>query len=184
MVTIIFESHGTTIDNEAHRASGHFDIELSELGIKQAKELGARYEGTEFAAVFCSDLQRSYKTAEIAFGDKFPIIEDARLRECDYGDMARMPSKVVDGEKPKRIRIPFPNGESYEQTTDRIKDFLEDLLKNYDGKLVMLIGHRATQYALEYLLNGIPLEEIVPAPWKWQSGWTYNSEKPQSGQDT
>ena len=59
MVTIIFESHGTTVDNEAHKASGHFDIELSELGIKQAKELGARYTGEKFGAIFCSDWRSS-----------------------------------------------------------------------------------------------------------------------------
>ncbi|NCO25008.1 hypothetical protein GW901_00575 [Candidatus Parcubacteria bacterium] len=38
MVTIIFEAHGTTLDNEAHLASGHYDIVLSPLGEKQAKE--------------------------------------------------------------------------------------------------------------------------------------------------
>lgn len=43
MITIIFESHGTTVDNEKHLASGWADCELSELGIKQSKEIGERY---------------------------------------------------------------------------------------------------------------------------------------------
>ena len=165
MIEIIFESHGTTYDNETHRASGHFDVELSPLGEKQAKELGERRRGEHFDAIFCSDLERSYKTAEIAFGDTFPIIKDARLRECDYGDMTQAPSDQVDAEKPKRITEPFLNGESYTQTTARMKAFLEDLAKNYEGKRVMIIGHRATQYALENLINGIPLEKIISAPW-------------------
>lgn len=42
MVTIIFESHGTTIDNEKHLASGWADVELSELGVKQSKEMGEK----------------------------------------------------------------------------------------------------------------------------------------------
>lgn len=67
MITIIFESHGTTFDNETHLSSSWFDVELSPLGEKQAKELGGRYKNEEFDAIFCSDLQRSYKTAEIAF---------------------------------------------------------------------------------------------------------------------
>lgn len=86
MVNIVFESHGTTTDNEAHLSSGHKDVKLSTLGEKQAKELGERYIHQGFDAIFCSDLQRSYKTAELAFGDKFPIIKDPRLRECDYGN--------------------------------------------------------------------------------------------------
>ena len=95
------------------------------------------------------------------------------MRECDYGDFTQHPSEEVDIEKPKKISEPFPNGESYEQCAERMKYFLQDLLKNYDGKTVMIIGHRATQYSLEYLINGIPLEKIIPAPWKWQPGWIY-----------
>lgn len=82
MVTIILESHSTSFDNEARLSSGHNDVGLSPLGEKQASELGERYKNQKFDAIFCSDLQRSYKTAEIAFGEKFPIIKDKRLREC------------------------------------------------------------------------------------------------------
>lgn len=178
MVTIIFESHSTTLDNETHLSSGHFDVELSELGIKQSKELGERYKNENFEAIFCSDLQRSYKTAEIAFsGRGLPIIKDPRLRECDYGDLTRLSSEEVDREKPKHINVPFPKGESYEDTAKRMRNFLEDLLKNYNGKKVMIIGHRATQYGLEHWLKGISVYNAVTALWKWQSGWTYLLEK-------
>lgn len=174
MITIIFESHGTTFDNEAHLSSGWFDVELSPLGQKQAKELGERYENEEFDAIFCSDLQRSYKTAEIAFkGRDFKIIKDNRLRECNYGDLTRHASEEVEAEKGNRIALPFPNGESYEQTAERMKSFLTDSLKNYDGKKIMIIGHRATQYGLEHWIKGVPLEDIATAPWKWQPGWVY-----------
>jgi len=180
MITIIFESHGATFDNENHLSSGWFDAELSPLGKKQAKELGERYKNEKFDAIFCSDLQRSYKTAktaEIAFERRdFEIIKDKRLRECDYGDFTKHSSEKVEAEKGKRIIEPFPNGETYEQTAERMKSFLEDLLKNYDGKKVMIIGHRATQYGLEHWINGAPLKEIVIKPWKWQAGWEYELE--------
>ena len=173
MTTIIFESHGTTFDNEAHKSSGHFDVELSPLGVRQSKEMGERYKDQYFDAIFCSDLQRSYKSAEIGFGNKFKIIQDPRLRECDYGDLTQHPSVEVDAEKPNRINEPFPNGESYEQAAARMKTFLDDLRSNYNGKNVMIIGHRATQYGLEHWIKNIPLNEVIPAPWKWQPGWTY-----------
>jgi broad specificity phosphatase PhoE len=174
VVNIVFESHATTYDNEAHKASGWNDIDLSPLGEEQAKELGMRRKSEHFDAIFCSDLQRSYKTAQIAFGDKFPIIQDARLRECNYGDLTQHPSDAVDAEKPKRIDTPFPNGESYQQTSARMKDFLQDLLQNYQGKRIMIIGHRATQYGLERLINKRPLEDVIPSFWQWQPGWEYS----------
>jgi broad specificity phosphatase PhoE len=177
MVTIVFEPHGTTFDNEAHLSSGHNDVALSPLGEQQSKEMGECYKDQTFDTIFCSDLQRTYQSAEIGFGNKFPIIRDARLRECDYGDYTEQPSAEVEKEKPERIAVPFPSGESYTQTTARMKDFLADLLKNHDGKTVMIIGHRATQYALENLINEVPLETIVPAPWKWQPGWRYELQK-------
>lgn len=173
MITIIFESHATTFDNEAHLASGHNDVSLSPLGEKQAKELGGRRKNEYFDAIFCSDLQRSFKTAEIAFGNKFPIIKDKRLRECDYGDLTKHPSSEVDPEKLRRIEIPFPNGESYEQVSIRMKEFLQDLGQKYNGRdvIVLIIGHRATQYGLEHWIKEVSLEEIISAPWKWQPGW-------------
>lgn len=172
-VEIIFEAHGTTYDNEEHLSSGHNDVELSPLGVQQSKEMGKRYKDEHFDAIFCSDLQRAYKSAEIAFDDKFPIIKNARLRECNYGDLTQHPSAEVDAEKQKRIHKPFPNGESYEQTSERIKSFLQDLLRDYDTKRVMIIGHRATQYGLEHWIRQLPLEEIISAPWRWQPGWKY-----------
>jgi broad specificity phosphatase PhoE len=176
MVEIIFEAHGTTFDNEARLASGHNDVALSPLGEQQAKEMGERHKNDKFDVIFCSDLQRAYKSAEIAFGEKIQIIKDARLRECDYGDFTQKPSGIVEKEKPNRINIPFPNGESYNQTTERMKSFLDDLKKNYDGKKVLIIGHRATQYGLDYLINKISLESLVSSHFKWQPGWKYNYE--------
>ncbi len=172
-VEIIFEAHGTTFDNEAKLSSGHNDIELSPLGVEQSKEMGERYHDGHFDAIFCSDLQRAYKSAEIAFGNKFKIVQDIRLRECNYGDFTQSPSEIVDKEKPTRISKPFPHGESYEETTQRIKEFLEDLLKNYDEKKVMIIGHRATQYGLDNLINRISLEQLTSSHFIWQPGWNY-----------
>ena len=173
MTTIIFEAHSTSLDNEAGLASGQNDVELSELGVRQSKELGERYANQTFDAIFCSDLRRSYETARLAFGGRYPIIQDARLRECDYGDMTQVSTKIVNPEKANRITVPFPGGESFEQCCARMKSFLDDLARDYDGKTVMIIGHRATQYGLEHVVNNVPIYEAVTAPWQWQPGWRY-----------
>ena len=174
MITVIFESHSTTKDNEAGTAAGWYDVELSDLGKKQAKQMGERYKDQTFDAIFCSDLQRSYKTAQLAFGDRFPIIKDARLRECNYGDLNRAPKKDIEAMKAQAVEVPFPNGESYQDTSARMKAFLQDLCKKYEGKMVLIIGHRATQYGLEEFIEGRRLTDIVVAPWQWQPGWKYS----------
>lgn len=180
MVTIIFEPHSTTTDNETGLTSGWNDVALSETGRQQAKELGERRQLSDFDAVFTSDLERAYHTARLAFAGIEPrqLHMDWRLRECDYGQLTQHPKTEVDAEKPRRIAVPFPGGESYEQTAERMESFLQDLLRWHDGQTVLIIGHRATQYGLEHWINGIPLEQAVTAPWKWQPGWTYELKAP------
>ncbi len=107
----------------------------------------------------------------------FKIIKDPRLRECDYGKRTGGNSKEIEEERALYIIKPFPKGESYEQTSKRMKSFLKDLLKNYSGKKIMIIGHRATQYGLEHWIKGKTVKQAVTAPWKWQSGWVYKLEK-------
>lgn len=174
MIALIFEPHSTTTDNENEIASGHYDVDLSALGRQQAHEMGARYKDTSFDAVYTSDLRRASHTAEIAFkGRGIPLIKDRRLRECDYGAWTRRSKGEVEAERIHRIQVPFPQGESYAQTTERMKQFLQDLLAHYDGKKVLIIGHRATHYALDHIIRRIPLAHALTAHWRWQPGWIY-----------
>jgi 2,3-bisphosphoglycerate-dependent phosphoglycerate mutase len=179
MVTITFEPHATTEDNEKKLASGWYDVQLSALGRQQAKELGERYKSEQVDAVFCSDLGRAVQTAAIAFGgdplnaDPHIIFIDWRLRECHYGDFTRKSSELVETEKALRINNPFPNGESYEQVAARMKSFIEDLKQNWNGKNVLVIGHRGTHYSLGHFIKGMPLNKAVLQKFTWQPGWQY-----------
>ena len=168
MATIVFESHATSEDNEAKLASGWADTPLSRVGEDQARALGERYRGRTFDAIYCSDLQRSYRTAELAFGAA-SVVRDARLRECNYGSLDRAPVSEIEARRLAAIATPFPGGESYQDTARRMRDFLRELT----GGQVMIIGHRATQYGLEHVLRGVSLEAAIAAPWKWQPGWIY-----------
>lgn len=114
------------------------------------------------------------ETADIAFrGSGIPIFHDWRLRECDYGELTGMPASRLEAERSHRIDEPFPGGESYRQTVARVQSFLGDLSPRWDGTQVVVIGHSATRWALEHLLVGTPLEELVDAPFTWQEGWSY-----------
>ena len=94
-VTITYFVHGTTTDNEKHISSGWKDVDISELGIKQSKELPL-LNTTIFDTVFCSDLKRAIHSTKISFKDKCPIVIDKRLRECNYGDYNGKPSEIVE----------------------------------------------------------------------------------------
>ena len=170
---LIFETHATSMDNEAGLASGHYDVELSPAGERQARELGARHAAHLPARVWTSDLRRAWRTAEIAFGDRVALVRDARLRECDYGRLTRAPVHLIEARRPDAIRQPFPGGESYADVAARVASWLEDLRREPPGGWVLVIGHRATHYALDHLLHGVALADVVGAPFVWQPGWAY-----------
>ena len=170
---LFFETHATSLDNEAGIASGWFDVDLSPVGEAQAGELGRRYTDRALSVVLCSDLRRSYRTAEIAFAGVVPTTRDARLRECDYGDLTRQPATEIEALRQTSVTRPFPNGESYEQVARRVGGVLAEIARNRSQEPVLIIGHRATFFALEHLLRGVPLADAVAAPWRWQPGWTY-----------
>ncbi len=175
---ITYFVHGTTTDNEENISSGWFDVELSELGIQQSKDLAGLTKDKQFDVVFCSDLKRAVDSANLAWGDKYKIIQDERLRECNYGDYNAKSSDEVEPLQEQAITTPMPNGESYEMVKERISSFLEDVKRDYDGKHIAIVGHKAPQLALDVLLKDMSWEEAFATDWRktksWQPGWEYN----------
>ena len=81
---IVFETHSTSEDNEAGRATGWLPGRLSSSGHRHARQLGERRRNDGIDAVFTSDLRRAVETAELAFAEtSIPVLHDWRLRECD-----------------------------------------------------------------------------------------------------
>jgi len=171
-------AHGADADEDKEISSGWSDVELSELGVKQATELRDKVKDKNFDVVFCSDLKRAVDTAKFAFGGRVPIITDARLRECNYGKLNGGPKKVVEPMcESECIYERFPEGESYEDVKTRMVDFLEFLKKNYDGKSVAIVAHKAPQLSLNVLLKGKTWQQALAEDWRktksWQPGWEY-----------
>jgi len=176
-VKITYFVHGTTIDNEKEISSGWSGVGLSELGIRQSIELKDKIKDKKFDVVFCSDLKRAVDSAKLTFEEIVPIISDKRLRECNYGKYNTQPSAIVEPMQEKHITERFSNGESYEDVKNRITDFLEFLKKNYNGKSVAIVAHKAPQLALDVLIKGKTWKQAFAEDWRkkkaWQPGWEY-----------
>src|SRR3972149_9166966 len=170
-VKITYFVHGTTKDNENSISSGWSDAELSELGIKQSKQLKDQIDVKNFDAVFGSDLKRAVDSTSLTFGTSVEIIKDKRLRECNYGDFNGKPSKIVEPLQEEHIINRFPNGESYEDVKKRIKDFLDFLKENYEGKNIAIVAHKAPQLVLDVLLKGKTWEQAFIEDWRKKKAW-------------
>jgi alpha-ribazole phosphatase/probable phosphoglycerate mutase len=174
-VKITYFVHGTTTDNEKGISSGWHDVGLSELGVKESIELKEKIKDKKFDVVFSSDLKRAADSAKLTFEEE--VILDRRLRECNYGKLNAQLSSIVEPMQEKHIRKRFPDGESYEDVKARITDFLNFLKKNYDGKRVAIVAHKAPQLAMEVILKNKTWEQAFQEDWRkkkvWQPGWEY-----------
>ncbi len=172
-VQITYFVHGTTQDNIDHLASGHNDIVLSARGIEEAKKLGTLVK-EYFDVVITSDLQRAIDTARLAFSNKFPLLQDKRLRECDYGILTQ---KHKDWDISEYIIKKYPRGESYKDVEKRMNEFIAFLKERFNGKHIAIVAHQGPQLALEVLTKHKTWEQAIAEDWRntkeWRPGWKY-----------
>ena len=177
-VEIVFETHSITVDNERGIATGWLPGELSEAGRRLARELGERRRADGISVVYVSDLARAVQTASIAFGrTPVKVVQDRRLRECDYGECNGMPTARLARLRSSCVDQPFPGGESYRDVVVRTRDFVAGLLTERPGEKVLVISHSANKWALDHLIHGVPLAQLVDAPFGWREGWHYMVEE-------
>jgi broad specificity phosphatase PhoE len=181
-VEIVYETHSITTDNEAGVATGWLPGRLSAEGRMRARDLGQRRRTDGIAIVFTSDLARAVETAEIAFtGSGIPVRADRRLRECNYGVFNGAPLSRLAPIRSRHIREPYPAGQSYQDVVAQTRNFLAEVARDRDGQKILLIAHSANRWALDHLLRGAALEDLVDAPFAWQDGWHYTLPTPWSG---
>ena len=175
-VEIIYFVHGTTYDNAESKCSGWKQVELNELGKEQAINLG-KNTNYRFDVLYTSDLNRAINSAKLAWPN-INSIQDARLRECNYGEYDGEDKKLVVYEE--HIEDPFPNGESLKDVEKRMREFISFLKEKYNNKTVGIFAHRAPQLAIEVITKKITWEEAIKNDWRkqkaWQPGWKYTIE--------
>jgi 2,3-bisphosphoglycerate-dependent phosphoglycerate mutase len=171
-IELVFETHATTEDNERGVATGWLPGRLSAAGREQARALGRRRGNDEVVTVFTSDLARAVETVELAFGDRdVPVLHDWRLRECNYGALNGTPVEGLAREE--HHEVPYPGGESWSDAVGRVARFLADLESAWASTRVLVVGHTATRWAFDHLLDGVPLPSLLREPFAWRPGWEY-----------
>ncbi len=95
------------------------------------------------------------------------------MRECNYGELNGAPASTIAAQRLQRIDEPFLGGQSYREVVTATDEFLHDLAAEYDGCRVLLIAHSANRWALDCLLTGVPLDDVLADPPAWRPGWHY-----------
>ena len=173
-VDVIFETHSLSEDNERGVATGWLPGRLSERGRFLAGELGDRRRHNGLDAVFTSDLRRAVETTAIAFsGSEVPVFYDWRLRECDYGELNGTLATDLHAARTKHIETRYPGGESWHEAIERVDATLDDIVRGWAGRRILIVGHVSTRWALDVRCRGQSLKDLAALPFEGQEGWEY-----------
>ena len=159
--------HGQTAYNHARRFQGHLPVPLDDTGREQARELAQAAAEREWAALWCSPLERAAETARIvgaAIG--LEPRPDARFAETDCGDWTDRPFAEIEAEDPEGFArfqrvdpaFAFPGGESFAHQGERVQAGLADVRS---GPLpALVVCHRGVMRLALAHARGKPLSAI------------------------
>jgi 2,3-bisphosphoglycerate-dependent phosphoglycerate mutase len=168
--------------NLENRFTGFTDVELSEAGIREAREAGRllKEAGIHFDKVFSSTLKRANKTAELALGEAGQgeafkaMIRHDDLRERDYGDLTGLnkdETRAKYGEEQVHIwrrsyDVPPPGGECLADVVEkRVRPYFEREIKPVldAGENVLIAAHGNSLRAMLIILGAETPESINEA---------------------
>jgi alpha-ribazole phosphatase/probable phosphoglycerate mutase len=169
MTRIFLIRHGETEGAESRRYKGHMDVPLSENGIEQIKRVADYIADNLLTVVYCSDLSRALKSAEIIaepHGIK-PVIVEA-LKERSFGVWEGMSFDEIKGKWPDAFNAWAENplkfspmgGESTIDVRNRVIKAFEEIMKNHNGQNIAIVSHGGVIRVLLCEILGMPLENI------------------------
>ncbi len=167
MTRLILIRHGQTVWNKIGRYQGQADIELSELGLEQAAQLGKNFPYTDVKAVYASSLKRAMDTGR-AVADRFglEVVGCDELREIYFGDWEGLTYDEIHAGWPEAHEGLFnrpditvcPNGESFAQVQERAVAKLQELLKKHEGETFVIAAHGGVNRTILCYALGLPVQ--------------------------
>ena len=147
---ILIARHGQTVTNREGRFCGHFETELTTLGVSQARALAARLAPIQIDVVYTSDFGRAIETAALVLeGRKIPAAIDPALRELHYGDWEGRKGGEVAKAYPEQYKLMRaedpawrpPGGETIGDVRLRTFASLNRIAKLHQHQTVLIVTH-------------------------------------------
>ncbi len=151
---IYITRHGQTDWNIQHKVQGKADIELNEVGKKQAVETGRKLLNEKIDLIICSPLIRAKQTANlINEGRNIPIVYDDNISERDFGELEGKRQEEFDfkGFWSYKQNIKYDKAENIRDFFDRIYSFLDEIIEKYPDKNILLVTHGGSKYSCKLL---------------------------------
>ncbi len=156
--------HGETEFNLQNRYAGSTDIPLNDRGVQQAMQLSLDLKGIHFDNIVSSPMLRARQTADIInHGRNLPLKIIDGFSEINMG--------VYEGLTREEARLRHPQtwerlsargiddapegGETIRQCNERVMAALSELIREAEGKAVLLVCHGFVSRLINRHFNGL-----------------------------
>jgi 2,3-bisphosphoglycerate-dependent phosphoglycerate mutase len=174
---LVLVRHGQSDWNLKNLFTGWRDVDLTEQGIKEAREAGRKLkaQGLAFDVAFTSALKRAQRTLDLMLAEMgqtgIPVFKDQALNERDYGDLSGLnkdDARKKWGEEQVHIwrrsyDVAPPGGESLKDTLARALPYYvtEILPRVLRGERVLVAAHGNSLRALVMVLEKLDRKSIL-----------------------
>ncbi|MBQ3115253.1 MAG: histidine phosphatase family protein [Clostridia bacterium] len=177
---LIVVRHGQSVANLTHSFAGHWDIDLTELGKKQA-QLSADYvyKNHKIDGIYASDLKRAFNTAKVLSAKLgLTITPIKELREISAGEWEEQLFSDIATKHREDFYVWMNDldnsratgGESVAELKERVVNEITKLAKENIGKTVYVATHATPIRAICAHINGKKMQEI---DWVSNASLTY-----------
>jgi len=146
-IKLILVRHSESTWNKLKKVQGIRNPKLSEKGKRQSQLLAKRFKGMRFDAVYSSQLNRAYETAEIVTNSDICILED--LQEIKLGVWEGKTINQVNKEYKELyekwykepVEVKIPGGETILEFKNRIIKAFDRIKAQHPYQEVLVVTH-------------------------------------------
>jgi probable phosphoglycerate mutase len=151
LIQVVVIRHGRTEWNRIERFRGRADIDLDEMGRKQAEATARRAAEFDISEIYASPLRRTMTTARIISEHLSLAVQPLPgIMDIDYGEWQGLtPEEAAekDGSLSAQWRnhphmVTFPNGESLADVRSRAAGAVEDIITGADNRTIAFVSHK------------------------------------------
>ena len=163
MTEIYLIRHTQAEGNVYHAMQGHWDGEVTALGLRQIDALAERFRDVPVDALYASDLKRAMLTAgAIRRSHPLELQTLPALREINVGPWEARFFADIQHEQPHETELflhraeefYLPGAERYGEVRSRAAAALETIARENEGKTVAVVSHGVTiRCLLSYVLQ-------------------------------
>jgi broad specificity phosphatase PhoE len=166
-VELILVRHGETNWNREGRVQGFSDIDLSDVGVQQARQLALSLKDAPILSIYSSPLIRAQSTARIINEyHHAPLYSEPGLMEMDQGDFEGLTfQELMACEKgflqkwmSDPASVQMPNGESFIELQGRAWKVIEGIVAKSGSALV--VSHNFTIAAILCKIKNVSLSQF------------------------